>query len=522
MLVQMLTDLAKRAPEIREKLVTMISEALDGIIELAPKIGETAVTILQSFIDAIVAGQQKVWDAAFTLIQGFLDTLLVRIPELTATFVDIIVAFVTAIGNGRLEIIAAIVALIVAFIEELNNHQEEIVTAAGDLIVDFIEGVSAQSERILTAGEDAIVTFLNGMGQRTERVTTAAGEAILSMLGALDQAIVTYSPQISAMGGQIAFHLLQGLVIGLIPEPLRQPISNIVNDMVEYFKSLLGIKSPSTVFEGFGNDIVTGLANGIAKMPGAIRDKISETFKAAKELGTSVVNGVIDGLKTWAGDKMNGFSDAVRSAVIAAVNTILPIKIQPFTIGGKYGVPKYSFGGKVLIDKIASNAFGTDFFGGGLSVVGERGPELVSMNRGSAVITNKNLVAFMASVDKLAKVLSRSNNRISNSSTGVINLNVGVDYDGAHTPAVLLNDKMAKRLEMLSAIDVSPAQAAFDLFTRAMLDAATDTPKEISPKEIKFEQHNHSPEPISAVDSYRNGKSLIAIAERRLAKIPED
>jgi hypothetical protein len=40
---------------------------------------------------------------------------------------------------------------------------------------------------------------------------------------------------------------------------------------------------------------------------------------------------------------------------------------------------------------IARNAKGTDFFGGGLSLVGESGPELVGMPRGAQVVPNNLL-----------------------------------------------------------------------------------------------------------------------------------
>ena len=52
---------------------------------------------------------------------------------------------------------------------------------------------------------------------------------------------------------------------------IKDKIRGWVGDLLTYFKNLLGIHSPSTVFEGYGENIAMGLANGITNGMGAVR-----------------------------------------------------------------------------------------------------------------------------------------------------------------------------------------------------------------------------------------------------------
>ena len=49
----------------------------------------------------------------------------------------------------------------------------------------------------------------------------------------------------------------------------------------------------------------------------------------------------------------------------------------------------------MLAKKVPGFAKGVDGFGGGMAMVGEKGPELVTLPGGSNVITNKNTEALM-------------------------------------------------------------------------------------------------------------------------------
>ena len=77
---------------------------------------------------------------------------------------------------------------------------------------------------------------------------------------------------------------------------------------IEWFKDIFGIHSPSTVFKGFGENIVQGLTNGIngfiEKVRSAIR-KVKEALDLSKMKETA---------KGWGSDFVQGLSDGIRRA----------------------------------------------------------------------------------------------------------------------------------------------------------------------------------------------------------------
>lgn len=80
------------------------------------------------------------------------------------------------------------------------------------------------------------------------------------------------------------------------------------NSVIEWFKDIFGIHSPSTVFKGFGENIVQGLTNGIngfiEKVRSAIR-KVKEALDLSKMKETA---------KGWGSDFVQGLSDGIRRA----------------------------------------------------------------------------------------------------------------------------------------------------------------------------------------------------------------
>lgn len=78
--------------------------------------------------------------------------------------------------------------------------------------------------------------------------------------------------------------------------------------VIDWFKGIFGIHSPSTVFKGFGENIVQGLTNGIngfiEKVRGAIR-RIKEALDLSKMKETA---------KGWGSDFVQGLSDGIRRA----------------------------------------------------------------------------------------------------------------------------------------------------------------------------------------------------------------
>ena len=103
--------------------------------------------------------------------------------------------------------------------------------------------------------------------------------AILELSGALSRGEIDIQTAISKINKLMEAEIgkadlqanikftIEGLVKGITNAPqvkqVKDAVTSVANDLGSWFKGALGIKSPSTVFAGFGENIIAGLANGI-------------------------------------------------------------------------------------------------------------------------------------------------------------------------------------------------------------------------------------------------------------------
>jgi hypothetical protein len=107
-----------------------------------------------------------------------------------------------------------------------------------------------------------------------------ANQALRDALDGVVQAIYDWfrTGEITQAWERIWRDVTYGMQLGLSFENIKFNIQNFVNNVVNYFKQLLGIASPSQVFLQIGKDIVQGLINGITSMFGGLTTAVGNMF----------------------------------------------------------------------------------------------------------------------------------------------------------------------------------------------------------------------------------------------------
>ena len=100
--------------------------------------------------------------------------------------------------------------------------------------------------------------------------------------------------------------IIDGLIGGVTEKlaALRERITSIATGMMDWFKGVLGIHSPSRVFAGFGVNIVEGMINGIGSMVGALRDQVM---------------GMAGSIAGWVQDAMGSALDSLSNGANRAI-----------------------------------------------------------------------------------------------------------------------------------------------------------------------------------------------------------
>ena len=197
--------------------------------------------------------------------------------------------------------------------------------------------------------------------------------------------------------------VLTGFLKGLKGMDLWDEICNLFNDFVERVKKGLGIHSPSTVFEGMGQNIMRGLVNGIQSLWGTLVGKFNN-IKNLTNFNWSLPHIKIPHLY-WTSQPVGGWVGSILNALN------LPASLP------KLNIEWYASGGFPDI--------------GQLFIANEAGPELVGNIGGKTAVANQDQITTAianATYKAISKALAENNS--DNSQPIVVNIGNEQLYKG--------------------------------------------------------------------------------------------
>lgn len=182
------------------------------------------------------------------------------------------------------------------------------------------------------------------------------------------------------IGSVVSFLSSQMPVLGPIFQSVFSSMGQIVMTVAPLIGSAIKALWPifvgtlsvsSVVWKG-----IAGLVSAVAPLVGSLVGRLSPIFRD--------VGSVLQSL----GKIFNSVFNSIKKVVTSVCNAVKPV-IESL---GR-AVSKVTSGISSVVGKVSGvfghNATGTNYWGGGLSVVGEHGPEIVAMPSGSKVYTNR-------------------------------------------------------------------------------------------------------------------------------------
>lgn len=349
--------------ELAEAIGSVASAALQN---LSPAIGELA-ELLTPFVDQLGGDlTQIIEDLAptFEELADQIDGLGPEVQEVSDAFSRLADALgpslqkglpkiVTALGKLaklNLEVSANNLNAIASSIESFNKAFDGEGGSATDRITSFVKGLGKLGNLDLwgtAAAADAVTkaleSLLDSMGLDWDANSNIVANALrnifdidimkLTPLGGLVEPIKQAFAAVdwSAIGRGV----IDGIILGLVPAPLVEKAQELADSLINKVKELLGIHSPSTVFEEIGRNVVQGFVNGLADLTGF--DNFVARIKAGVEnLRTSVIQkveslraGVVqkfENLKTNAQQKF----EQIRATVIQKIENLRANAIAKF------------------------------------------------------------------------------------------------------------------------------------------------------------------------------------------------
>ena len=281
---------------------TVMMSIINLIPVIAAKLGEGIIT----FAKAIQNGIPQLVIAATAIATGLIKVFVDLIPKVVQAIAFMLLSVLQTIAKNILPITDAGMKIILGFLKGIANNIQKVVEMAYTIIVNLLKGITNKLPGVIAAGVDLMVAFMKGIGKETPRLIAAGYQMIIDFINGLADTVVEKLPL------------------------LVDAFKNLGHAIITAICDVLGINSPSTVFAELGSNIIDGLVNGIKNnaikalngiktLGGSLIDKVKDVLgihspsKVFNSIGSFLIDGFTGGI-TENGDK------TVKAAETVATN----------------------------------------------------------------------------------------------------------------------------------------------------------------------------------------------------------
>lgn len=268
-IVAIITTIIGLVPLILKALGDTLKLLLQIIIDLAPILGKALKTVMLTLIDVIIEVTPPLLKALEVLLLKLIDTVIKVVPKFIDAVLLLVGALLKSLADSVPEFVQSGIDIILGFLKGIRDNIGEIVTVAIDIVTNFLDAVADKIPDVIDSGFNLIISFINGLADSIEQ----------------------NGPALNAAIGNLANAIVQGLCDGLTAGVggVISAIGKLAGAAIDALKTLLGIFSPSTVFEDMGEDTGLGFIKGILNLS----NKVSS---ASSNLGKKAISGMNDAI----------------------------------------------------------------------------------------------------------------------------------------------------------------------------------------------------------------------------------
>ena len=273
-LSQGLGNVAEIMPGVAKFVTGLAVKLIEFVTQNGPLLMTTALQIILAIVNGLAENLPTMIPAIVEMIMTIVNTLMA--PENIGMLMDAAIALITGLGQGLINAVPVL-------IQQLPT-----------LIMNLVHGLITQAVKMNQAGQELV----NKLGSS---ISTAMGGLISQVKQWVQEKIIQPVKDKVESIKTAGKNLVEGLWNGINDkfEWIKGKISTWVGNVLKYFKNLLGIHSPSTVFEGYGENMAEGLAIGYMNGIGYIKSALGMTPGLALDAGPAMggVSVYIDGIK---------------------------------------------------------------------------------------------------------------------------------------------------------------------------------------------------------------------------------
>lgn len=277
--------LAENTPKLVQSGVKMTMDLLNGIDQNIGQISDKVSDIVVKFLDALNRNAPKIIDAGSKTLKTFLDGMGSKFGEIGNSVGTLIAKFIDAVGNQAEKITTAAATMMGKFVAAVATFGPKLTIAGVQAILDFLGGLDNKGPELIKRGTDLAEKLIKGLSSGLVSLANTGLQAIVDFLNGIADAIRTHSKDITDAGINIGSAIIGGVTqaFGRGGGLLKAAVEALFTPLPGWAKKILGIKSPSTVFENIGVNTLAGFSKGVVKQTPKVRKDVEDVGKNSME-----------------------------------------------------------------------------------------------------------------------------------------------------------------------------------------------------------------------------------------------
>lgn len=316
--LELVNGLLENLPALLDAALEMIDSLVQGLLDCLPQLVQAGIDLVMGLVQGLIQNLPAILQATLQLLTGMQNILLNSIPQLITAAIQLVGGIVTGLVAAIPQLVAAIpqlVSAIVNGVQQTNWLQLgiDILKAILDGIVSFETTLFETWGAIFSGMFDKIAQWASDVWEKTKEAASNIWNAIVNGLqdlpykvgyfvGAMFQKIVDFAKNAPAKAKEAASNIWNNIVatIQALPGKIGEFFSGAFQKIVDFATSAPtkakeaaegifdNIKNtleelPDRMLE-IGDNIVTGIWNGITGAAGWLQSKVS-----------GFVDGIVDG-----------------------------------------------------------------------------------------------------------------------------------------------------------------------------------------------------------------------------------
>lgn len=298
----------------------IISDLSASVTAQLPGLATSGTEIIVQLAEDIVAATPQLLSSGAEIIGALVQALGVALPQLVSTGIQMISQLSAGLASGIPEFLAKALPLVADFASGLRENIGQIIDAGIELILSLMQGLMDGLPTLIEYLPGIVSDIAGIINDNTPKILEAGIQLILMLGKGLLQAVPTLVaniPQICKaifdvftafrwldIGSQIVEGLWKGLTGGWAT--LVKKVGGLAQQLPDIVKRVLGIHSPSKVFDEIGVNTCKGLAQGLSKGTAHVKNAAKTVVASVTDTATQIVDGVTTVTETVTETMANG------------------------------------------------------------------------------------------------------------------------------------------------------------------------------------------------------------------------